>query len=94
MTAGMAAATLTHTPDALAIAPKAAKLAWPTPGLVNTGLLLLGASVAAYAGLIKAAQTVSICCLPRIIRLQSALPTWQRLGVQSCTFTPEVHSGR
>lgn len=64
MASGMAAATLTHTPDALAIAPMAAELAWPTPGLVNTGLMLLAASVAAYAGLIKAAQAVSTC-LPR-----------------------------
>jgi hypothetical protein len=71
MAAGMVAATLTNTPDALAIAPKAAELAWPTPGLLNTGLMLLAAAVAAYAGLIKAAQTVSIIilwrCPPKIM---------------------------
>jgi hypothetical protein len=82
MAAGMAAATLTHTPDALAIAPQAAELAWPTPGLVNTGLALLAASIAAYAGLIKAAQAVSTC--------QAACPdvTLSVNGLQSALARP------
>lgn len=59
MAAGMAAATLTHTMDALGASTKAAKSTWPTNEVAQTGAMLLVVSLMVFTALAQAAKSVS-----------------------------------